>query len=92
MRRRFVKTPNEDPEKLFALGQDYAKGQNNHPKDPSKAFSSYHKAASLGHAKALNSAGVCLMIGFGVRQNLIKGVELLEQAAAGGDRVSFVHC
>jgi TPR repeat protein/serine/threonine protein kinase len=50
-----------------------------------KAADFFQKAVNAGHVKALNSLGVCYVLGFGVKRNVAKGIELFEQGVAQGE-------
>jgi TPR repeat protein len=45
----------------------------------------FQKAVLAGHLKAHNSLGVCYVLGFGVKKDVAKGIELFELAATRGD-------
>ncbi len=51
-------------------------------RDEAKAFGLFQRAASAGHARALNSVGSCHMMGCGVSKDEAKAVEFFEKAAA----------
>lgn len=63
----------------------YAQGLAGTPRDDSRAFELFTKAAAAGHARAQLNLGILYLRGQGVQPDLIQARAWLEKAAAGGD-------
>ena len=70
-----------DPIAQTALGSYYKTGWGDVPKNPTKAFEWYKKAADQGYATAIARIGTCYEYGIGVPKNPRKAFECYEKAA-----------
>lgn len=68
-----------------AIGQAYAVGMGNYPKDPKKAFTWFLKAAQQGDIDSQVEVGIAYRDGDGVKKNLKEAIKWLEMATSSGD-------
>jgi TPR repeat protein len=76
---------NGHKESQRAIGEAYAAGMGNYPKDPQKAFSWFLKAAKQGDTEAQVEVGSAYKDGVGVKQNMKEAIKWLEMASSAGD-------
>ncbi len=69
----------------FAMGRNYALGENGHTADWAKAAEYYRKAADAGHAEAQYYLGECYEKGLGVSQDHTEAVAWYRKAAEQGN-------
>lgn len=63
-----------------------------HQQQPVEAFRSFHAAAEQGHPRACEAAGMMLLTGNGVSQNLSMAFEYFRSAAMKGDAQCMYRC
>jgi len=68
--------------RLFTLGQNYEKGLEGMPKEPSKAFECFLQAAELGHTRAEIRVGFYYDVGFGCSEDPERAAYWYRKAAA----------
>ena len=74
----------DDAQAMYNIGVYYSEGLHGYPKDYNKALEFWHRAATLGNAKANNSIGSVYYNGEGVEVDKEKANYYYELAALGG--------
>lgn len=76
-----------NPRAWYHLGQLFARG-GLFSISPTDAARCWHRAAQLGDSAGRSALGLCYIRGFGVKQNITKGVAIVKQVANVNDDVT----
>jgi len=81
----------EDAEAIYKLGYSYHHGKHGYPQNWAKALEFYHRAAELGHPRAMGNLGNAYYYGRGVEVDKHKALEFYHRVAELGNADAYFN-